>query len=573
MNGKSIENLASAGQERGPLFVATFLAAALATTLLLAGFLAPAVKADWYFPTSDLSQAGQNATEPKVAIGSDGKATVVWIRANGLGDDIAQASTRSGTGAFSSPLDLSLTGQDAGEPDLATGPDGVTSIVFTQSDCCNDSIVVRTRPAGSSSFSDSIGPSAPDMTNSSPQIAIGPDGTTTVAWVSFDLTFDITTASRAAGAGSYYASQDLVSVTAGNHPKVAARPNGIATVVWIHDGPLVVRAGSSQVNVPVPSWSYQDLSQSGQNAGFPQVASGPDGTTAIVWRRWNGANEIIQAKVRPGSGPSFSSVENLSAAGRDGGDPQVAVGPDGSATAVWQRSNGTNTIVQAATRAAGSSTFSTPIDLSQPGGNASSPQVAVGPDRSTTVVWVSSNGTNGIVQASTRAAGSSTFSAPVDLSQPGQNASQPQVAAIPTAPSDPCQPAFSAVWQRSNGTNTVIQEASAPLPSCTEPAPDPTVSSLGKLLVKGPTKAKKGRKATYRVTVSNTGGAGVTGLRLNVRGRGVKTNKKVGGLAAGKSKVVKMPLRFKKTGKVKLTFTATASNAGSKSATKTVKVK
>ena len=82
---------------------------------------------------------------------------------------------------------------------------------------------------------------------------------------------------------------------------------------------------------------------------------------------------------------------NLSATGQDASNPQVAIGPDGSTTITWTRSNGTNTIVQAATRAAGASTFSTPIDLSATLQNAANPQVAIGPDGTTTITWTRDN--------------------------------------------------------------------------------------------------------------------------------------------------------------------------------------
>ena len=38
-----------------------------------------------------------------------------------------------------------------------------------------------------------------------------------------------------------------------------------------------------------------DLSATGQNAANPQVAIGPDGTTTITWNRSNGTNTIVQA--------------------------------------------------------------------------------------------------------------------------------------------------------------------------------------------------------------------------------------------------------------------------------------
>ncbi len=65
----------------------------------------------------------------------------------------------------------------------------------------------------------------------------------------------------------------------------------------------------------------------------------------------------------------------------------MATGPDGTTTITWYRYDGSKNIVQAATRAANATTFSTPINLSDTGENASSPQVATGPDGTTTITW------------------------------------------------------------------------------------------------------------------------------------------------------------------------------------------
>ena len=86
--------------------------------------------------------------------------------------------------------------------------------------------------------------------------------------------------------------------------------------------------------------------------------------------------------------------------------------------------------------------------------------------------------------------------------------------------------------------------------------------------VKGPAKVKKGKKATYKVKVTNSGNADATGVKVKVKGKGVKAKKKVGKIPAGKSKTVKVKLKPKKPGKVKLTFKVTSKNAGGKTVNK-----
>jgi hypothetical protein len=100
--------------------------------------------------------------------------------------------------------------------------------------------------------------------------------------------------------------------------------------------------------------------------------------------------------------------------------------------------------------------------------------------------------------------------------------------------------------------------------------PDP---SLARPVVKGPAKAKRGRKTTYRVRIRNTGFGAATGVGIRVKGKGVAVSRKAGSLGGRKSKTVKLPVRFKKKGRVRVTFTVSAKNAGKKRVKKTVRVK
>ena len=104
---------------------------------------------------------------------------------------------------------------------------------------------------------------------------------------------------------------------------------------------------------------------------------------------------------------------------------------------------------------------------------------------------------------------------------------------------------------------------------------DPIVykAKISKVKVKGPAKVKKGKKATYKVTVKNSGNADATGVKVKVKGKGVKAKKTVGTIPAGSSKTVKAKLKFKKPGKVKVTFKVTSKNAGGKTVKKKIRVK
>ncbi len=174
-------------------------------------------------------------------------------------------------------------------------------------------------------------------------------------------------------------------------------------------------------------WSLPatDLSDGpNNNAGGAQVAVGADGTTTVVWTRRAGGYDIVQARTRPAGSATFGGVVNLSDTELDAYHPQVAVGADGTTTVVWRDDDG---FIQARTRPAGEDEFGGVVPLSATVLESESPQVgvAVGVDGTTTVVWSSSAG---VIQARTRPAGEDEFGGAVNLSDTDLDATDPQVA-------------------------------------------------------------------------------------------------------------------------------------------------
>jgi len=97
---------------------------------------------------------------------------------------------------------------------------------------------------------------------------------------------------------------------------------------------------------------------------------------------------------------SWSTAADVSLTGGDAYDPQVTVDSTGLATAVWFRSDGSNFVIQSSTSQSGG-TWSSPIDLSATGGDALAPEVTVSSAGLFTAVWHRSNGIVSTIQAST----------------------------------------------------------------------------------------------------------------------------------------------------------------------------
>jgi LPXTG-motif cell wall-anchored protein len=123
------------------------------------------------------------------------------------------------------------------------------------------------------------------------------------------------------------------------------------------------------------------------------------GLVTAVWTRFGGSNDIIQSSTSQ-SGGAWSTPADLSATGGNASEPQVTVSSTGLATALWARSNGSQYIIQSSTSQSGGA-WSTPVDLSATGGDALAPEVTVSSAGLFTAVWHRSNGIVSTIQAST----------------------------------------------------------------------------------------------------------------------------------------------------------------------------
>lgn len=205
--------------------------------------------------------------------------------------------------------------------------------------------------------------------------------------------------------------------------------------------------------VDLAGWTEPvDLSAPGQNASIPKVSTDPIGNAVAVWGRFNGSNLIIQASSLP-FGAIWSEPANLSYTGKSATTPQIATDPTGYAVAVWSRNDGKNSIIQSAVQEFGGG-WSKPSNVSLPGQNATNPQVVVDQSGNAVAIWERSNGLYSVIQAS-YLPHNGNWSIPVDISLTSQNAFLPQLAVNLSGDVIAC-------WKRFNGLHYIIESASLP---------------------------------------------------------------------------------------------------------------
>jgi hypothetical protein len=174
----------------------------------------------------------------------------------------------------------------------------------------------------------------------------------------------------------------------------------------------------------VPTWRpvnslFADLSAAGGSAQTPVVAIDAAGNATALWSRYDGTQSVVQAATRPAGGTWGATVDI--ATGPSVHNPQLAIDPGGTITAVWRRRGAAGSVVQAASRPLGG-TWTAPVDLSadpsfDPSQLIDVPQVAVAATGVVTATWARFAANTSTVQAATRLT-DGTWTAPVDLSGP-----------------------------------------------------------------------------------------------------------------------------------------------------------
>ena len=327
-------------------------------------------------------------------------------------------------------------------PQVAVGSDGSATVVWQVADGTNHiALWEATRPAGASAFADPtpIEEPAVDVSyDEVPAIATGPDGTTTVAWVVSDgtLNWRTMTATRPAGATAFSSPTPLESAPTPSQafPRVAAGPDGSATVVWEDQDPagatMVMAASRLSSSAPFVTSSLDPTRPVVPSAQVSSVAITPDGSTTAVWT----TGSEIRVAVRAAGATAFGPTARLAVVSANthgfyyGSPPQIVAGGDGVTTVAFLRiAADDQPRVWAAMRMPGAAAFAAPVQVEPtgfdapryPNGGDPALEAAAGADGTTTLAWLINEPTGlkprRTVWTATRIGGTTAFRLPVGL--------------------------------------------------------------------------------------------------------------------------------------------------------------
>ncbi len=408
----------------------------------------PLLAVTWSAPV-DISPAGKDAVSPQVALDARNTATLVWSQYNGS-NYLIETTTSKSAGSWLPPQSLSNPGGDSFFSRVATDKQGNSIAVWTKKTKTNYVIQSATQfSKGKWSNPVTLSASGTVKQNAqNPQIAVGAKGNAIAIWQWFDGTTNIIQASSRKAQDMWSQPYNLTASVPGGdgniNPQITIDANGNAIAVWENNPTGTVQATVKPYN---NLWTTPvTISTPGLISSQPQITVDPSGNAIVVWTGSDDTNRIIQSSTLQNG--IWSAPVSLSDSGQDAQNPQIAIDPAGNNLAIWERYDGMNTIIQASFKPFGSSWIS-PVNLSDSGQDASNPQVDFSSTHVAGVVWKRSDGSNFIIQATTKSP-SGFWTPPVSLSAVGEDAVDPQIVLGKFG--------FGLVtWTRFNGMNSVIE--------------------------------------------------------------------------------------------------------------------
>jgi PKD domain len=403
-----------------------------------------------------------DAQSPQIAVDRNGNVTVLWERYAGT-KIVLQSVDRPFGGTWTSPADIGEVNLGASpEPWIAVDWEGRATAVW------KDSGVIQTafRP-----FAGSWEAPVPLSGDESfvPQAAMDARGDTTAVWMHFDGSHYVVESAYRPEGGEWE-SPTLVSEPGeeGGNPHVALDANGDSLVAWRgeDEGQGFVRAAYRPVG---GSWgAATNVSSEGEAVQAVRDAVDPDGNAIVAWAGntgEEGGHEIVHAAYKPVGG-EWESPTELSAAGGNSFPSDVVFDTGGNAALVWQRWDGSSNVVQASYRPAGEA-WEPAVDLSKEGAQGmdavvvlDAPGDATAADGHATAVWVSEDDcpgeTGSCVSGVVQAAGYDPEGLPtVELEIPATG-----IAGEPIEISTPTEELFAPLLEFGDGESVADTEAS-----------------------------------------------------------------------------------------------------------------
>ena len=347
----------------------------------------------WLTPIR-IDSDNSNAASPQLAVDGSGNAVVVWAQAN----SIWSARFTAGVGWDVATI-ISSGGTSVAAPQVAVNTNGDAVAVWQQLDGTQNVWANRYLAGWGWDTAATISDGAGDATV--PQVAADDSGNDVAVWAQFDGTRDNIMANRYI-AGSGWGTAALIETdnNGAATPQVSIGADGDGMAVWQQSDGIRTNIWANHYSAAT-GWDGATLIEH-DDAGpatDPQIASDATGNATAIWAQSDSMLYKIMANhYISGSGWSTATLIETDNSG-DAALPQIAVGADGNAVAVWQQFDGTRTNIWSNRYTAGVNWDTATLIETDNSGAASLAQISVGGNDQATAVWEQFDGTHINIQA------------------------------------------------------------------------------------------------------------------------------------------------------------------------------
>ena len=434
----------------------------------------PATAPSWG-ATIDLSPTGEEAVEPDLAMSSSGQVIAsLWRQGSGSQMRIQYAVSRDAGTMWSAAVDLTAAGLAAAQPHLAMSSDGsVQAATWWRSNGANQIIQVRASGDSGATWSSPVDLSATGSNATEPRVAVSSDGSRqTVVWrrgVFGSQRVQVSTSSD--GGATWSSASDLSVVGNALPPAIAISADGLRqAITWSHSSGSDYTVQMSTSSDGGATWSSPvDLSAAGASARGATVAMSADGLQQAA--SWVRGNNVVQSRSSSDGGATWGSATNLSVDFGYHYNPSLAMSADGSHRTISWYFDSSPGYAQSRSSADGGATWGSLVRLSGPADATGSdlPAIAMSDDgEDQTVAWSMETSGTEVVQSASTSDGGLSWDPAVDMTAVGDGAYEPRAAMS----ADGLIQAVA--WYRWNGSHNRVQlvtAITAPPPPPPPPAP------------------------------------------------------------------------------------------------------
>ena len=232
-----------------------------------------------------------------------------------------------------------------------------------------------------------------------PVAAIDTNGTVHAAWINgwASSTEEIFYSQRNASTGAWSTPQLVNNVTTGDQfdPTIAVDGTGNAYAMWSDARVSDDRNISfSKRSASTGAWSSSvrvndDPTNKKPEQRRPAIAVGPTGEAIAIWEDLRGNKDHIYAARLPAGGSTWSANMQVTSVSSTKRGTDIAIGPDGTAYAVWYEPASGDANIFFSTLAPGAAIWASPVKISDDPGSAfqADPQIVVDGTGRLLVVW------------------------------------------------------------------------------------------------------------------------------------------------------------------------------------------